>query len=469
MKIIHYCWFGGEPHPPLMQACITSWKKHCPDYEIKEWNESNFNIQLPFLQRAIDDKKWAFIADYVRLKVLHEYGGVYLDTDMELIKPFDQFLHHEFVLGYESEGRVNFGAIVMKKGSFLGKQVLDYWIKDFSNREGYLAIPAVLSAFVADLQQQYPDLLTLLPERYFYPYNPYDQSQAVKQLLYSHITKDTVAIHHWMNSWSEPKKQLEPINTYRKFSFKIFLQFVLPSPLYDFLKSSRDFIKGEDFSKPAIKALPSKLEKKKSDITYFRKHFKQAVLNEGILFVHVPKAAGTSVVSSLYNKSDWTHLTYQDYIDEYGSEVVDKLKTFALVRDPYDRLLSAFNYLKRSDLYFDKEWVSQHLTMKSFEDFVLSWLTSENVENCLIDHFKLQSYFVREHKGLPSFRIWKIEELPAKQCEIEAYLGRKMDLPKKNKGVDFHDMPVWTKAMVERVSQVYAQDLSQFNYPVRTL
>ena len=92
-KIIHYCWFGGGPISAESQKCMESWKKYCPDYKIIEWNEQNFDIsQNRYAQQAYEAKKYAFVSDYVRLAVLYEYGGIYLDTDVELVRPLDELL-----------------------------------------------------------------------------------------------------------------------------------------------------------------------------------------------------------------------------------------------------------------------------------------------------------------------------------------------------------------------------------------
>ena len=92
-KIIHYIWFGGNPISELTKKCIATWKKYLPDFEIKEWNENNFDVtQCPFVKEAFEQKKWAFVADYTRFKVLEEYGGIYLDTDMEITADISKFL-----------------------------------------------------------------------------------------------------------------------------------------------------------------------------------------------------------------------------------------------------------------------------------------------------------------------------------------------------------------------------------------
>ena len=109
-RVIHYCWFGGNPLPELAQKCIASWKKYCPNYEIKEWNESNFDLNAcEYVKEAYDAKKWAFVSDYARLDIIDHNGGIYLDTDVELIKPLDEFLEVPAFFGAESTGFVNTG------------------------------------------------------------------------------------------------------------------------------------------------------------------------------------------------------------------------------------------------------------------------------------------------------------------------------------------------------------------------
>ncbi len=102
-KKIHYCWFGGKPLPNEMIRFIESWKKFCPDYEIIRWDESNYDIthSIPFVQEAYKCKKFAFVSDYVRLDVMYREGGIYMDTDVELVKTLDEFLHHRFFTSIE--------------------------------------------------------------------------------------------------------------------------------------------------------------------------------------------------------------------------------------------------------------------------------------------------------------------------------------------------------------------------------
>lgn len=129
-KIIHYCWFGQNDKPKLAKKCIKSWKKHCPNYQIVEWNEDNYDISSApeFVREAYKEKKWAFVSDYVRLKVVFDNGGVYFDTDVELIKNIDFLLGYDAFFGFEDEEYVatglGFGA---QKGFPIVREMMDMY------------------------------------------------------------------------------------------------------------------------------------------------------------------------------------------------------------------------------------------------------------------------------------------------------------------------------------------------------
>lgn len=115
-KTIHYCWFGGKPLPPLAIKCLESWNKYLPDYEIIEWNESNFPVNsIPYTKEAADKGKWAFVSDYARFYILYHNGGIYLDTDVEILKSLNPFLKHHSFSGFESKDRVAPGLILGAK------------------------------------------------------------------------------------------------------------------------------------------------------------------------------------------------------------------------------------------------------------------------------------------------------------------------------------------------------------------
>ena len=115
-KIIHYCWFGGKPLSPMARRCIDSWKKYCPDYQIKRWDETNFDLNsCTYIREAYEAKKWAFITDYVRLCVMYNYGGIYMDTDVEVLKNLDCFLSEKAFSGFESVDRIPTGIMASEK------------------------------------------------------------------------------------------------------------------------------------------------------------------------------------------------------------------------------------------------------------------------------------------------------------------------------------------------------------------
>ena len=119
-KIIHYCWFGGGAISPENRKCMESWEKYCPDYKIIEWNEQNFDISKNrYVQQAYEAKKYAFVSDYARLAVVYEYGGVYLDTDVELVRPLDELLELPGFMGFQPNNEVATG---------LGCGITMHWI-----------------------------------------------------------------------------------------------------------------------------------------------------------------------------------------------------------------------------------------------------------------------------------------------------------------------------------------------------
>lgn len=125
-KIIHYCWFGGKPLPESVKRMKASWMKHMPDYEIKQWDESNINIHSnQYMEEAYREKKWAFVSDYVRLEVLKKYGGIYLDTDVEVFRSFDIFLSNRAFCGMEDDGDIYLATCI------IGAEKEHPWIVNF--------------------------------------------------------------------------------------------------------------------------------------------------------------------------------------------------------------------------------------------------------------------------------------------------------------------------------------------------
>lgn len=208
-KIIHYCWFGNNPKPQLIEKCIASWEKKCPDWEIIEWNEHNFDIYCNvFCRQAYENKKWAFVSDYARFYVLNMFGGVYLDTDVEVIKPLDVFLSNKLFAGYETDNWVAPGLIL---GSIpehpILKKLLDLYDNiSFINEDGSencktvgKFFTAVLNDYGFKLNGKYQELegVAIYPKDFFCPLN--DLTGVMKK------TKNTHTIHWYSKSWLPTK------------------------------------------------------------------------------------------------------------------------------------------------------------------------------------------------------------------------------------------------------------------------
>lgn len=131
-KKIHYCWFGNGEKSDLVQKCIANWKEKLYDYEFNEWNESNFNLNInEYVKEAYENKKYAFVSDYVRLYVLLKYGGIYLDTDVEVVQNFDKLLNNKCFLGFEDKELISTAVIGAEKDSDLIK----IWLETYKNRK----------------------------------------------------------------------------------------------------------------------------------------------------------------------------------------------------------------------------------------------------------------------------------------------------------------------------------------------
>ncbi|KTE93875.1 glycosyl transferase [Desulfitobacterium hafniense] len=211
-KVIHYCWFGGKPLPDLAKRCIASWKKYCPDYEIVCWNEENFDIHCcAYVEQAYKAKKWAFVTDYVRLYVLYNYGGIYMDTDVEVLKPLDFFLPMKAFSGFEAYDRVPTGIMASKKGHhFIGVLLGEYAGRNFTdaNRKydmttnvRVITNTCVVRGLQLNNQKQTIDDFTLYPCEYFCPKNPH-----TKEIR---ITQNSYAIHHFDGSWLTPSQRIK--------------------------------------------------------------------------------------------------------------------------------------------------------------------------------------------------------------------------------------------------------------------
>lgn len=234
-KKIHYCWFGNGEKSELVRKCIASWRKYCPDCEIIEWNESNYDVtQNEYMYQAYQAKRWGFVSDYARLDIIYRFGGVYLDTDVELIKNINPLLDGEGFIGFEmpvdrngSRYTVNTGqGFGASEGSSVIRKMMDeYCNLSFLNPDGSQNLTACPSYNTHALQSlglkltnkyQQIDGLDVYPTDYFCPVN-WKNKKCV-------ITENTYSIHHFNASWlTEAEKRR------RKFARRMDLLIHLPN------------------------------------------------------------------------------------------------------------------------------------------------------------------------------------------------------------------------------------------------
>ena len=212
-KVIHYCWFGGKPLPRIARKCLASWKKMCPDYEIRRWDESNFDVrQHSYVASAYDAGAWAFVSDWARLKILYDNGGVYLDVDVELLKSLDTLLENQCYIGVQQIGHLcttglGFGCV--KASPVVHDMLAKYnelvfeWDKSKELACPYLNDEVVrehgyLGDGLGDIEQF--DGLTVYPSRYLDPIAPGESDNL--------MCDETVSISLYTNSWGKRGERL---------------------------------------------------------------------------------------------------------------------------------------------------------------------------------------------------------------------------------------------------------------------
>ncbi|UMR28357.1 hypothetical protein MJ904_14360 [Massilia sp. MB5] len=196
-KIIHYCWFGSGRLSTLHQRCIDSWRQFCPDYELRLWNEDNSDLDNAYCRAAIARKKWAFVSDWVRFDALHREGGIYLDTDMELIRPLDGVIDHpNCVMARESRRSVATAFIACRAGDPVMAAARRVILEELTPRKVFTSSPLIVGRAI-DLTGLAAS--TVLAEKSFYPFNPYDHENPLnaRQFMYADVTPETVGIHHY--------------------------------------------------------------------------------------------------------------------------------------------------------------------------------------------------------------------------------------------------------------------------------
>lgn len=204
-KRIHYCWFGHGEKPKKIAMCMKSWDKYLSDYEFIEWNEKNFDVHSNlFVKQAYEAKKYAFVSDYVRLYALYHYGGIYLDTDVEVIKPLDRFLSHEAFSGFEDENYLQSGTMGAVKNHIWIAGLLSYYDnRTFILLDGSYDTTSNTSIITKACKEQgliangtfqiLGGVVTFYPRTFFSPYD-YINGQ-------SFVSEDSCTIHHFAKSW----------------------------------------------------------------------------------------------------------------------------------------------------------------------------------------------------------------------------------------------------------------------------
>lgn len=207
-KIIHYCWFGKGPMPPLAQKCIDSWLKFLPDYKLILWNEDNFDVNaVPYVKEAYESRKYAFVTDYIRLWALKNYGGIYMDTDVEVLKSFDDLLNLTAFTGYEGSQSMSPVTGLMASqaaGQWVKEQLHYYDERHFIKEDGTFDLTSntviiksimLSNGFVNDGKYTVYKDMHVFPVDYFCPKN----SRGIIKL-----TKNSYCIHHFAASWFKP-------------------------------------------------------------------------------------------------------------------------------------------------------------------------------------------------------------------------------------------------------------------------
>lgn len=233
-KVIHYCWFGRNEKPQVALECISTWRKYFLGWKIIEWNEDNYDMSgVQYIEDAYKLKKWAFVSDLVRLDVLYKYGGIYLDIDVEFIKPLpDAFLNYRGFMGFEHTKTIAPGLIfgVEKNNSFV-KMILDSYDGErfYYNKNGiYKTINTRITealleqGLIKNNKYQVVGDFQIFPSEYFCGYNT--------DIREPEITENTICWHHYLGSWSNPSIKMKLQDCLKRIigvkNYKCFLHFV---------------------------------------------------------------------------------------------------------------------------------------------------------------------------------------------------------------------------------------------------
>lgn len=380
-KYIHYCWFGNKPLPKLAKRCIKSWEKYLPDFEIKKWSEENVDLdECPFVRQAYDNKKWAFVADYVRTKVLKEYGGIYFDTDMEVIKDITSLLENETFLGVEDSGFIAVGVwYEKKKGAFLPTELLKIYksMDTFDvNNLASISIPRLITKIVEPFGfvngssniQRLEQNISIYPREYFYPYS-YNRDDNI-------FTDDTCMIHYYDASWIPFKEKFEN-NLVRKIGRK---------KTYALLNSYR---KGKVFIRNVGKTILFPV------VLYKNHKVKLAVINDNYLNrinntkSTIDNLAKKNAKYFVFHNNDWFGIT-------------------SATKELFDNLVDCGELYRKEDIALIGDAIlSSGVSQVIFSAFVVGWKDLAKYIRKHDENIKLKTFWHGSHSQVLDYYGWE--------------------------------------------------------------
>lgn len=212
-KKVHYIWLGGRPKDKLTEICLLTWKDKMPEYEFIEWNENNLDLdkiasESEYFAECRKRKLYAFMADYLRIKILYEQGGIYIDTDVQAIQSLNPLIEKDLLLGYEEctidkvNKQIGTGLIAAEKGNWFIGRVFDFYNKEIMNTDMFV-IPVIMTNIYQQLKEEEKNKIEILPKEFFSPYD----SGGGKLFSPELITGNTYAIHWFSYSWGKFKNR----------------------------------------------------------------------------------------------------------------------------------------------------------------------------------------------------------------------------------------------------------------------
>lgn len=212
---IHFCWFGPSPKSDLNRRCMESWRRALPGYEIKEWNETNSPLDGDYARAALAERRWSKLSNLVRLHALYAEGGIYFDTDVEVLKDFSPLLRHDCFLGFQIEEEsvdwIGAGVIGARAGHPFVKRCMVLTQGLFASGGGFYVLPTVLTRVLREMGMNRYGLqeaggVTLYPADYFYPYSWLETYSPYC------VTENTYSVHHWEHTWTaKPAGEARPL------------------------------------------------------------------------------------------------------------------------------------------------------------------------------------------------------------------------------------------------------------------